>query len=76
MTALRNCAICGNPVTHRKYQDDSARVCSPGCAKTLAVREHPDIEPSTRKRLAPGAPGYWRDRLDTDTNGTGTGGTP
>lgn len=41
---LRECAICGAPVPVRQYQANSARTCKPICAKTLAVKEHPDID--------------------------------
>ena len=41
---LRDCAICGKPVMPKQYQADSARTCSPVCAHTLAMREHPDLE--------------------------------
>jgi hypothetical protein len=40
---LRGCVICGDPVLARPYQSNSARACSPSCAKVLAVREHPDL---------------------------------
>jgi len=41
---LRDCAVCGGPVFARQHQADSARACKPICAKTLAVKEHPDID--------------------------------
>ena len=41
---LRDCAICARPVMAKPYQADSARTCSPVCAHTLAMREHPDLE--------------------------------
>jgi len=40
---LRDCAICGKPVLRRPYQSSAARACSPGCARALAVQEHPDL---------------------------------
>lgn len=52
---LRKCAVCNLPIPERPYQAKSARVCSPSCAKLLAVREHPDIDSSShaswRKKL-------------------------
>jgi hypothetical protein len=41
---LRKCAICNRGIPERPYQAQSVRTCSPGCAKLLAVREHPDID--------------------------------
>ena len=41
---LRDCIICGHPVMAKQHQADSARACSPVCARTLAMREHPDLE--------------------------------
>jgi hypothetical protein len=38
------CAVCGKGIPRRPYQSKSVRACSPGCAKLLAVSEHPDIE--------------------------------
>ena len=46
------CAVCDNPVPVRTHQASTARTCSPGCASTLARREHPDLEPSMHRRLA------------------------
>jgi len=51
-TLLRACAVCGNPVTAKPYQDNSARACSPSCAHTLAAREHPELD-GKRLRLEP-----------------------
>jgi hypothetical protein len=65
VTVLRNCAVCGAPIESRRYQDDSARACGPGCAKTLAMREHPEDH-----RMGANGPGYWKKRL------TGGGGSP
>lgn len=45
---LRDCAICGQPVVSRPYQSNAARTCQPVCARTLAVREHPDIDQTVR----------------------------
>ena len=45
MTKLRDCEVCGDPVFAKKYQSDAVRVCSPGCAQRLAVKEHPDLWP-------------------------------
>ena len=42
---LRDCEVCGEPVFAKKYQSDAVRVCSPGCAQRLAVKEHPDLWP-------------------------------
>ena len=39
----KKCAVCGAAIPKRRYQDPSARVCRPGCAKALAYREHPDL---------------------------------
>ena len=41
---LRDCAVCGQPVVSRPYQAITARTCSPVCAHTLAMREHPELE--------------------------------
>ena len=41
---LRKCVICTKAIPERPYQAKSVRTCSPGCAKRLAVQEHPDIE--------------------------------
>ena len=41
---LRKCAICNQPILVRPYQAKTVRTCSPGCARRLAVQEHPDIE--------------------------------
>ena len=49
-TKLRDCAVCGNPVTEKPYQSNAARACSPVCAQTLAVREHPDLGSVTESR--------------------------
>ena len=54
---LRDCAVCGAPVPVRPNQADSARACSPGCAKTLAVRENPDLQPNTKTT-------FWKQRID------------
>lgn len=48
--SLRDCAVCGAPVPARPYQARSARTCGPTCAKTLALREQPDLEPNSRVR--------------------------
>jgi RNA polymerase-binding transcription factor DksA len=40
---MKLCAICGQPIPVRRFQADTVRTCSPGCAQTLAVKEHPDI---------------------------------
>ncbi len=40
---LRDCAVCGAPIPARPNQADSVRACGPGCAKALAMREHPEI---------------------------------
>lgn len=40
---LCGCRICGMPVFGARYQFDSARTCSPHCAKELAHAEHPDL---------------------------------
>ena len=40
---IRDCAVCGKPVIARPLQANSARACSPGCARMLAMREHPDL---------------------------------
>ena len=37
------CAVCGDPVYDRPHQDRTARTCGPGCARKLAVQEHPEI---------------------------------
>lgn len=50
---IRDCVICGLAIMKRPYQANSARACAPVCARTLAVREHPDLQ----SRL---------DRLDSD----------
>ncbi len=44
MTKLRDCEVCREPVPRRRDQADTARTCSPACAKALAVKEHPEIE--------------------------------
>ena len=44
MTKLRDCAVCGQPVMAKPYQANSARTCTPVCAHTLAMKEHPDLE--------------------------------
>jgi hypothetical protein len=54
MMKLCDCAVCGEPVQRRKYQADTARVCSPPCARRLAVLEHPDIDVKGNR---------WRDQL-------------
>jgi hypothetical protein len=41
---LRDCTICGEPVMMKQYQANSARACSPVCARILACRENPDLE--------------------------------
>ena len=43
MSKLRDCAVCGQPVTAKPYQAITARACSPVCAHTLAAREHPEL---------------------------------
>jgi hypothetical protein len=53
---LCDCVVCGKPVPRRAYQATTARTCTPGCAKTLATREHPDIKNSES---------YWRKRFPT-----------
>lgn len=54
MTKLCDCAVCGDPIYRRRYQADSARACTPPCARILAVREHPDIESHLKiHRLGP-----------------------
>jgi len=52
-TLLRACAICDQPVLARAYQDNSARTCSPSCARELAVQEHPDLEQHRKIDLPP-----------------------
>jgi hypothetical protein len=47
---LCDCAVCGNPVPDRPYQAITVRVCSPQCAKALAYRENPELEPSQELR--------------------------
>lgn len=47
---LRKCAICNRGIPERPYQAQSVRTCSPGCAKLLAVREHPDIGDAHQER--------------------------
>jgi hypothetical protein len=42
-SVLRPCVICEGPVFARPYQANSARTCSPTCAKTLAAQEHPEL---------------------------------
>jgi len=59
-TKLCDCAVCGNPVPVRAHQAPSARACSPGCAKALAVREHPDLQQSVARST------YWKQRLGED----------
>ena len=52
---LRDCAICEEPVIARPHQSDDARTCSPGCARTLAYREFPNLDgfhSKLRARLA------------------------
>ena len=62
---LRKCAICTKSIPERPYQAKSARACSPGCAKTLAAREHPeDIGPISVRR----GEHYWRDRLAQESS--------
>ena len=40
---LCDCAVCSKPVQRRRYQDDTARTCSPKCARDLAYREDPGL---------------------------------
>ena len=40
---LCDCAVCGDPVWQRRYQDDTARTCSPKCARDLAYAEDPGL---------------------------------
>jgi len=54
------CAVCGHMIPPRPYQAKTARTCSPVCAKTLAVREHPE---DVDVRRGSGHSGYWRKRL-------------
>lgn len=51
MNTVRDCLVCGEPIPVRQHQAPSARACSPGCARSLAVRENPDLE--SRKKLVP-----------------------
>ena len=50
---LRDCAICGEPVMSKQYQKDSVRTCQPVCARTLAAREHPDLDGRGRSKGYP-----------------------
>jgi hypothetical protein len=49
--ALHPCAVCGDPIPARPYQNNLAvRACGPACAHKLAYAENPDLEPH-RHRL-------------------------
>ncbi len=56
MNKLCDCAVCGEPVPVRPYQAPTARTCSPNCAKVLALREDPDLQPNTKST-------HWKQRL-------------
>lgn len=56
---LCDCHVCGEPVHVRPYQAPTARTCSPPCAKVLAIRENPDLQPNTRNT-------YWKDRINEE----------
>ena len=40
---IGHCKICSDPIPDRPYQKQSARCCSPGCARRLAYNENPNI---------------------------------
>ena len=45
------CAVCNEVIPTRSYQSSTVRTCSPGCAKELAHREHPELESCTTRHL-------------------------
>jgi hypothetical protein len=52
---LRDCVICEESIFAQPHQSDDARTCSPGCARTLAYREFPNLDgfhSKLRARLA------------------------
>jgi hypothetical protein len=66
---LCNCAVCGQPVSVKQHQADTARTCGPSCAKALAMKEHPD-DFKLSDTPGVGRSGYWRRRLATESNGS------
>ena len=41
--AIRDCAVCKQPIPDRPFQALNVRACSPKCATELAHLEHPDL---------------------------------